>query len=147
MKAEEMWNEFCKSKNIDISTPYEAWSFGTSPDELAELVLKGIKTGTSSAYDIYEKDDNELLPKENSYCVIENSIGEAVCVIETTKVYIVPFSEVSEEHAYKEGEGNRSLEYWRMVHEDFFKAEFEEYGIEFNESRLIMCEEFKVVFK
>ncbi|WP_406946736.1 ASCH domain-containing protein [Lactiplantibacillus plantarum] len=24
------------------------------------------------------------------------------------------------DHAYLEGEGNRSLEYWRKVHKDFF---------------------------
>ena len=34
--------------------------------------------------------------------------------------------EVSEEHAYKEGEGDRSLAYWRAVHEEFFTKEFEE---------------------
>ena len=36
----------------------------------------------------------------------------------------VPFDEVSKEHAYKEGEGDRSLAYWRDVHEDFFAEEF-----------------------
>ena len=33
---------------------------------------------------------------------------------------MVPFDEVDEEHAYLEGEGDRSLEYWREVHERFF---------------------------
>lgn len=27
-----------------------------------------------------------------------------LCIIQTTKVYVTPFSQVTEEHAYKEGE-------------------------------------------
>ena len=72
---------------------------------------------------------------------------EAVCVIQTTKTTVVPFDEVSEEHAYKEGEGDRSLAYWRDVHEDFFAEEFEETELEFNRQTSILCEEFKVVYR
>ena len=38
----------------------------------------------------------------------------------TTQVDIVPFDEVSAEHAHLEGEGDRSLVTWREVHERFF---------------------------
>lgn len=34
----------------------------------------------------------------------------------TTNVYIVPFNEVSIKYAFKEGEGDKSLSYWRRVH-------------------------------
>lgn len=86
---------------------------------MAELVLKGIKTGTASAYPLYEI-KNEKLPKAGDYSVILDSKNEAVCVIQTTEVYVVLFKEVSEEHAVKEGEGDGSLEYWRNVHIEFF---------------------------
>ena len=35
MKAQELWNEFCKEKKVDPATPYEAWAFGGDPDGLA----------------------------------------------------------------------------------------------------------------
>ena len=41
---------------------------------------------------------------------------------------------MSKEHAFKEGEGDRSLEYWREVHKKFFRECLEEYGLEFSEN-------------
>ncbi len=56
MTAEELWHQFCNEMKIDEVTPYEAWSFGdeaTCGDGLLELVLRGRKFGTASAYDEY----------------------------------------------------------------------------------------------
>ena len=145
MTAQEMWNVFVKEKNI-TETEYDAWTFGDDADGLAELVSRGIKTGTSSAYTLYEV-DQEPLPEAKGYSVILNSKEEAVCIIENTKVYIAPFCEVSMEHAYKEGEGDRSLDYWRKVHEEFFTECMEEAGLTFDENMLVVCEEFRLVYK
>lgn len=143
MNAQEMWEQY--STQYNITADYQAWPFGADPDELARLVLTGIKTGTASAYLWYELEDLEL-PKVGDYSVVLNSKEDAVCIIQTTKVYIVPFDEVSEEHAYKEGEGDRSLQYWRRVHEDFFKDEFWEAGLTFDYQTKVVCEEFARVF-
>lgn len=59
------------------------------------------------------------MPKVAEYSVILNSSGEAKCIIKTTKVYVTEFINVSKEHIYKEGEGDRSLQYWWMVHKNF----------------------------
>ena len=144
MTAEEMWKKFVKECNI-VEGEYDAWAFGDDADMLAELVRCGIKTGTSSAYPLYEV-DNEPLPEASGYSVILDSKDEAVCIIENTKVYVVPFGEVSEEHAYKEGEGDRSLAYWRKVHEAFFSECMEEVGLVFDENMKVVCEEFRVVY-
>ena len=147
MRAEELWKAYCKKENIDIDTPYSAWGFGDAPDQLADLVLKGIKTATASAYDLYFMEgEEEPLPQPGDYSVILDSKDEAICIIQTTKTTVVPFNEVSEEHAYKEGEGDRSLAYWRAVHEEFFTKEFEETKTEFNGQTRILCEEFQVVY-
>lgn len=78
--------------------------------------MMGQKTATSSAFDLYAV-GNEPLPKENELSVILDSKENAICIIETTKVEVIPFKEVSEDHAYKEGEGDRRLTYWRELHE------------------------------
>lgn len=144
MKANEMWEIFSNDKNITVE--YEAWAFGEATDELAALVLQGKKTATASAYDLYAI-ENEPLPAVGSYSVILDSHDNAICIIQTTKVYVVPFHEVSELHAYKEGEGDRSLTYWRKVHEKFFTECFVEIGLSFDEHTQIVCEEFEVVYK
>lgn len=143
MNAQEMWNLYSTKENI--TADYEAWVFGDDPDKLAELVLAGIKTGTASAYPLYEL-EGEPLPKEGEYSVILDSQDNAVCIIKTTMVYIVPFEEVSESQACKEGEGDRSLAYWRKVHEEFFTEEMRAAGLTFDEKMKVVCEEFIRVY-
>ena len=46
-----------------------------------------------------------------------------------------------------EGEGDKSLRYWREVHKNFFKRELEALNMEFIEDMLVVFEEFEVVYK
>ena len=145
MREEELWKAYCEKENIDIDTPYEAWEFGDAPDKLADLVLRGIKTATASGYDLYFIEGaEEPLPQPGDYSVILNSKDEAVCIIQTTRTSVVPFDEVSEAHAYKEGEGD--LTYWRELHEDLFSKWLEEVGLHFSQDSLVVLEEFRVVY-
>ena len=140
MTTEELW------KKSGLTGTYEAWSFGEMPDKLADLVLQKIKTATCSAYDLYLI-DNEPLPKVGNYSIILDSKEEAVCIIKTIKVYVTEFRNVSKEHAFKEGEGDRSLTYWRKVHESFLINELASVNITFNKNTKVVCEEFEVVYK
>ena len=79
--------------------------------------------------------------------MILNSSGEAVCVVKTIKIYVTEFKNVSAEHAYKEGEGDRSLEYWREVHVNFLTNELATINKTFDENTKVVCEEFEVVYK
>lgn len=146
MQATELWGKFSIEYPEYKDKPYEAWSYGVDPDELAELTLKGIKTATTSGYEFYEL-ENEALPKENEYNIILDGADNAICITRTTKVYVVPFNEVTEDHAFKEGEGDRSLIYWRKVHTDFFLKEYGASKLDFNGDSLVVCEEFEVVYK
>lgn len=119
MNAQELWNKY-KEINPSIGDDIDAWQFGLEADLLAKLVLEGTKTATASAYDLYAV-DNDPLPEVGSYDVILDSKDQAVCIIQIEKVSVVPFKEVSEKHAFKEGEGDKTLAYWRDVHEAFFK--------------------------
>lgn len=139
MTAEELW------KKSGLEGEYEAWAFGGAPDKLAELVLKGIKTATCSALALYEA-EGERIPHAGDHSVILDSRGNAVCVIRTKKAYVMPFNMVSAQHAFMEGEGDRSLEYWRRVHEEFFTDEMKTINREFDESMDLVCEEFEVVY-
>ena len=139
MNAEELWNR------SGLTGEYSAWAFGEAPDKLADLVMRGIKTATCSAYCFYEM-EGESLPETGAYNIILDAGDEAVCITRTTKVYVVPFSQVTAEHAYREGEGDRSLSHWRDVHRKFFTQELEAEGLEFSEDMKLVCEEFEVVY-
>ncbi len=145
MTDREMWLLFTKTGSPK-SNEYDSWAFGSAPDRLATLVLEGKKTATASAYDLYAYDGEEL-PKVGEYSIILDSSDQAVCIIMDTDVRLVPFKDVDQVHAAAEGEGDLSLEYWRKVHEDFFKQEFEEARMEFTEDAMIVLERFEVVFR
>lgn len=146
MKEKQMWENFIKQNIKYKDSSYSAWSYGVLSDQLAELTVKNIKTATASAYDLYAV-DNDPLPKVNDFNIILDSKDEAVCITKTTKVSIVPFLEVTEEHAFKEGEDDRSLAAWRKEHAKLFTQWFKEENLDFNENILVVCEEFKVVYK
>lgn len=144
MTHQEMWAAY-QAVNPAAGDDYEAWAYGDQPDLLAELTRTGIKTATASAGIWYEL-EGEPIPQAGEYSVILNSRDEAVCVTRTMRVYTVPFCEVAAEHARREGEGDRSLAYWRQVHEHFFRAELAAAGLEFFPEMPVVCEEFELVY-
>ena len=83
MEAKTMWEQYAASKNI--SAEYDVWCFGDDPDTLADLVLRGIKTATASAFPLYALDGEEL-PQAGEYSVILWNDGTAACIIQTIRV-------------------------------------------------------------
>jgi len=112
---------------------------------LAGLVKKGIKKATASLHCLYEI-ENEPIPGVGDYIIIINWTGMAQCIIQIINVNIIPFKEVTEEFAAKEGEGDKTLSFWRKVHRKFFTLELKEYSKKFSEDMLMVCEEFEVVY-
>jgi len=124
-----------------------AWSFGATPeqaDALLGLVLDGTKTATAGALWDYEAND-ESLPTPGMLGILLDGGGHPRALIVTTQVDIVPFHQVTAEHAYLEGEGDRSLAHWREVHERFF-AEIATHGRGFASDMPVVLERFAVVY-
>jgi uncharacterized protein YhfF len=124
----------------------EAWAFGATAahaDDLLALVLAGVKTGTaSSQWDYGATGDPE--PQVGELSIILDGTGSPRAVIETTSVRTVPFDEVDTEHARAEGEGDRTLEYWRAAHERFWRAHSEN-PRGFAPDMPVICELFRLV--
>ena len=124
----------------------EAWAFGATPehaDTLLALVLAGIKTATASALWDYEA-TGDPLPEAGDLSIILDSASTPRAVIETTSVAIVPFDRVTAEHAHAEGEGDRTLGYWREAHELFWR-EHSENPRGFEPDMPVLCEQFRVI--
>lgn len=115
----------------------ERWTFGINNDELVELVISGKKTATTSLYSGYSGN----LPKIGDKSIITYSNGEDACLIENTNVIVTEFKNITEELSYLEGEGVRSLKYYRKVHEDYFKTKDKN----FNDNTLVVFEIFRVI--
>lgn len=142
------WNDFINSSNknsIYRESQYNWFAFGGNTDELAELVLSGEKTGTSSLYDCYTHDKEEI-PKKGLFSIVLNSKNEPICIIRINDVQIIKFESVSEEHAKMEIKGKKSLEKWKLFHSKFFNSEAKNIGKIFTEKSLIVFEIFTVIY-
>ena len=117
-----------------------------SANHLADLVVQGEKRATASLIWSYEA-ENEPLPEVGQLNVITNWDGEPQCIVEVIEVEITPFNEVTAEFAFIEGEGDKSLEYWRKVHWEFFSMECDEIGKKPSEDMLVILEKFIVIWK
>ncbi len=146
MMAQEIWDRYRRGNPRAES--YDAWMFcggGEAANELADLVTKGVKTATASVYQIYQI-ENAPIPSVGDLNIILRADGVAVCIIRITEVVVSRFCDVTAEHAYNEGEGDRSLEQWKRVHKEFFTKELEEHGLLFDETVPVVCETFAVEF-
>ncbi len=147
--VENLWNEFMvknpnnKTKEIPIS--FYFCDNEKDANECAELVVKGIKQATASSLWWYKK-NNESLPKIGDQYIVTDWNGNAKAIIETTKIEQVPYNEITAEFAKIEGEGDKSLKYWKKVHEAYYKREMEPSGDQFSEDMIIVCEYFKTIY-
>lgn len=150
--VKEIWGNYLISIGDDIintNKKYTSWYFcdnEESANNLAELVRQGIKRATTGLYYFYEV-EGETLPKAGDLSIIINWQGIAQCIIETKEVNLLPFKEVTKEYAKIEGEGDKSLRYWREGHINAFNRELKEHKKEFREDMLVVCEEFETVYK
>jgi len=125
-----------------------AWSFGDSPaiaGELLKLPLRGRKTAMASALWEFEA-DGDPLPHPGDLAIVLDGAGEPGAVIRTTEIDIVPFDEVSAEHAWMEGEGDRSLVYWRAEHERAWRGALAGTPFSFDTAMPVVCERFELLF-
>jgi uncharacterized protein YhfF len=115
----------------------ETFSFGDGPElaeALARLVLDGKKTATCW----WVKDDITTHVGERS--VMLDGAGRPCAVIETVELTQRRFDEVDAAFAFDEGEGDRSLDYWRAAHRRYFTR----LG-QFAPDMLLCCERFRVI--
>jgi uncharacterized protein YhfF len=113
-----------------------ATSFGSTPSlqvRLAALILAGRKRATVW-------DGNE--PNETSPGMLwrVTSLDKDVATIRTISVERRRFCDIDDDFAYLEGEGDRSLLYWQLVHEQFFRE-----NSSFSKEMWLWCERFELV--
>jgi uncharacterized protein YhfF len=151
-QIQEFWTSFIKQISGErpiAESEFQAWSFGNTPemaDRLGNLVLQGVKTATASLVWSYETGD-EPSPVVGGYSIILDGRGLPLGIIRTTKLYVVPFDEVDEEQAYLEGEGDRSLRYWREAHWEFFEEECRQIRRQPDIKMPVICERFVLVHR
>jgi len=150
-EVRDYWRSYLDSLKPERSPQgleYEAWAFGNTSDmadNLGDLVKRGVKIATASLVWAYQA-EGEPYPEVGDISIILDGRGDPICIIETTDVEVIAFNAVGEKHAYEEGEGDRSLDYWREVHWAFFAEECNSIGKEPVEDMPVVCERFRLIY-
>jgi uncharacterized protein YhfF len=115
----------------------ETFSFGDGPalaDCLARLVLAGVKRATCWAA------SDGVKTHVGKRMVMLGGTGRPAAVIETTELLMRRFDEVDAAFALDEGEGGRTLAYWRRAHRKYFERQ----GA-FAPNMPLWCERFRLI--
>ncbi|PMO58449.1 RNA-binding protein [Vibrio breoganii] len=150
-KSQSYLNEYLESLPSDIANKYT--SFSTDyfcADEYnanlcAQLILRGEKRASCSM-EYWYSHEGEAMPAVGHLQVVTDWQGEPICIIEITSVDTCKYCDVSAEFAALEGEGDKSLEWWREAHWKFFSLECQELGITPTQEMLLVLERFEVVY-
>jgi uncharacterized protein YhfF len=145
-KIEDVWNKYLAKYDLPKSTPFAGECvFGADEEEselLTSQVLSGEKQANCVALESYQI-DMEPLPSVGNRYVVTSWDGNALCVIETLKVTILPFMEITWEMAQKEGVAE-SMSLWEEAHTEFFEYDGDIMGYDFTPDMPVVYEEFCV---
>ena len=144
------WQSFLSSLPQGVALPadYQVWCFGNKKemaDELGLLAREGIKTATCSLLWEHEL-GGEKIPEVGQINLVTDWEGHPLCILETTDVAIRGFNEMDERFAYDEGEGDRSLTFWREAHWRYFSQICASIGRQPSPSMPLLCERFRLLF-
>ena len=145
----EIWANYLARSGKPPTTPLPAyWHFCDNPIDAnicVDLVLSGQKCATAPSAWFFESRGLKL-PTPGDLDIVTNWEGVAQCIIRTTAVAIIPFCDVTAEHAMAEGEGDGSLDFWRRVHWEYYQRELAgtKYVVALNMP--VVCQYFERVY-
>ena len=114
-------------------------------NQLAQLVLDGVKTATSDLLWHLQAQGKPLWRVGDEHVVLDG-YWRPVCVIRTTELEQRPFSAVDEAFVRDYGEGDRTIAWWREHVFSWYSTECRQIGCEPTYDMPLLCERFEVVY-
>lgn len=127
---------------IEIKQQIQFGCVAKDIDELAQKVLSGEKTATSSLLDYYRKGLKEISSVDDYMSVLSSS-GNPVAIIRVIKTEIKRFGDISESFAIKEGDGN--LAQWKAIHHPYYSKLLSDINEELTNDTELVCEWFQLI--
>ena len=145
MSAQELWEAYCLATGYKGELP-EIDQFGDDAD-MADALLALVLIDTKRATCCLARDfSTQSRPKPGDHWIITDGAGRAACIIRTTKVELVRICDVTEGFAFTEGEGDKSLSYWKLEHDAYYRRQAVSEGFVYDDKMIGICEEFERVW-
>ncbi|MFC0060966.1 ASCH domain-containing protein [Vibrio inusitatus] len=150
-KSQSYLNEYLESLPREQAERYSSFSSDYfCADEynanLCAQLIQGGEKRASCSMEYWYSHEGETMPVVGHLQVVTNWHGDPICIIEITSVSTCRYCDVTTEFAEEEGEGDKSLDWWREAHWAFFRSECQELGINPTKEMLLVLERFKVVY-
>ena len=147
MTTEQFWQDFLQKTGKDPRTTVrDSYHIGHTEqmaNELLALVLAGKKRATAGCFLAYTPEE---MPNEGDFYILLDGSKHPRCVIQVTKVTLIPFCEMTYDICSREGE-DACLETWVDGHRRYFLQDAAEMGYAFTEDALVVFEDFEVVYQ
>ena len=149
LSAENMWGNFLNTR-LEYAFKHTSkkvvrfYDNKKDANACAKLIRKGGKKAISHSLKSLQL-RKETLPKIGDFSVVTDWEGKAKCIIKTTEVKLIPFFNITDEIAQIEGEGDKSLNYWKKAHWNRYTCELAEFDCLPSESMIVVCEIFEKV--
>ncbi|VDG21084.1 ASCH domain-containing protein [Lactiplantibacillus mudanjiangensis] len=148
--AEQLWKAYNETTDTNGASYQTRW-FGDQgqPEQvqaLTDAILAGHKTATTTPLDSYTA-EQVAIPQVGDYNVLLNGDMKPVAVLKTVVSELIPFYRISAEHAYHEGDGDRSISNWRELKTEEFTPTLEEHGHQLGPDTPMVSEVFEVVYR
>ena len=125
---------------VPLPVPKDVCAFGDSPelqDELLALVLAGTKRATA------DWPIQDPLPwGVGDISVALDGKGLPAAIFRTIELVPTRFRDVDAQFAFDEGEGDKSLGWWRDAHTKYFLRQ----DPSFTDDAIVLCERFELVY-
>ncbi|MEM0933860.1 MAG: ASCH domain-containing protein [Bacteroidota bacterium] len=147
--AQNLWDEFLAAHpefaHVEIPKVIHFCDNEKDANICANLVGRDIKCATSHSL-LGLQLRKERLPKIGDFALVTDWNGTAQSIIRTTLVKLVPYFAIREEHARIEGEGDKSLAYWKKAHWAYYTRELATFHRQPRESMIVVFEQFEKLY-
>jgi uncharacterized protein YhfF len=146
-QIEPFWLAYQHACQVKVEG-FSASAFGRTAalaDELAELVLAGVKRAHATLRRDFER-DLEPLPQPGEHLVVLDGRGQPRAIVCNSHVELRRFGEIDDAFAFDAGEGDMTLRWWLTAHRQEFAERAEAEGFAADEQLVLVLEYFERVW-
>jgi uncharacterized protein YhfF len=143
----DFWEKVKREMGIE-GTFTDAYGIEDTPglkQELLSLVLDGKKRAATSLVKESEL-EGWPEPEVGQYNIILDGRDKPAAIIKTVSVRRCSFSDVDEEHAYWEGEDERTMDSYIREHTKYYTRRGVAIGFEFSPDMEVILERFELIY-
>ena len=147
-ELDEFWQAACsRNQGLADGPAYQVRWIGLdheTTEQIIELIVAKDKTGTFTLPWIIDRTDQPD-PQIGDPIILIDFAGKPRVLVRLTKIYTVPFGEVTDEDTAIDGSPVRSIDIWRPLHTQYWNALLAPFELEVSDDMPVLIEAFELL--